>query len=125
MVKKVFQSDQVAPPGGAYSQALRAGDFIFVAGTGPVDSSGDVAATTIEAQTALTLENLKLILENAEASLAHVVKTTVHLSDLALFEKFNDVYAQFFSDPKPVRTTVGSQLLDILVEIDVVAYVGN
>jgi enamine deaminase RidA (YjgF/YER057c/UK114 family) len=54
-----------------------------------------------------------------------VVKTTVHLSDLSLFARFNETYARFFPDPKPVRTTVGSFLSGILVEIDVVAYAGE
>jgi 2-iminobutanoate/2-iminopropanoate deaminase len=51
-----------------------------------------------------------------------VVKSTVHLSDLSLFSRFNEAYTRYFPDPKPVRTTVGSQLIGILVEIDVVAY---
>lgn len=54
-----------------------------------------------------------------------VVKVTVHLSDIELFDEFNEVYASFFSDPKPTRTTVGSQLPDILVEIDAMAYEGK
>jgi enamine deaminase RidA (YjgF/YER057c/UK114 family) len=54
-----------------------------------------------------------------------VVKSTVHLSDLTQFQRFNAVYAEYFNDPKPVRTTVGSQLLGMLVEIDVIAYVGQ
>jgi 2-iminobutanoate/2-iminopropanoate deaminase len=72
-----------------------------------------------------TLENVKLILEAAGASMADVVKATVHLSDLSLFPRYNTVYATYFPDPKPTRTTVGSQLLGILVEIDVIAYVGE
>jgi len=54
-----------------------------------------------------------------------VVKVTAHLSDLALFERYNKVYSTYFPDPKPTRTTVGSQLLGILVEIDAIAYVGE
>lgn len=57
--------------------------------------------------------------------MADVVKATVHLSDLSLFPRYNKVYETYFPDPKPVRTTVGSQLKNILVEIDVVAYVGD
>jgi 2-iminobutanoate/2-iminopropanoate deaminase len=57
--------------------------------------------------------------------MADVVKSTVHLSDLSLFPRYNEVYARYFPDPKPVRTTVGSDLLGIMVEIDVVAYVGG
>ena len=61
----------------------------------------------------------------AGASMADVVKSTVHLSDLSLFARYNQVYATYFPDPKPVRTTVGSQLVNIMVEIDVIAYVGK
>ena len=113
-------------PAGAYSPGLRAGDFVFVAGQGPTNpATGQLAGDTIEAQTAQVLENVKTILEAGGASMADVVKATVHLSDLALFGRFNAVYATYFPDPKPVRTTVGSQLMGILVEIDVIAYVGD
>ncbi|NUM46891.1 MAG: RidA family protein, partial [Anaerolineales bacterium] len=68
---------------------------------------------------------IKAILVSGGATMADVVKVTAHLSDLAHFERYNKVYATYFPDPKPTRTTVGSQLLGILVEIDVIAYVGN
>ena len=126
MAKQLIQTDQAPRPGGAYSQGLRVGDFIFVAGQGPTDpATGKVAGDTIEEQTARTLENIKAILEAAGATMADVVKSTVHLSDLSLFPRYNAVYAGYFPDPKPVRTTVGSQLLGIMVEIDVIAYVGD
>lgn len=126
MPKQLIQTGQGAQPVGAYSQGLRAGDFIFVSGQGPLDpATGKVVGETIEEQTARTLENIKAILEAAGASMADVVKATVHLSDLSLFERYNKVYASYFPDPKPVRTTVGSQLLGIMVEIDVIAYVGD
>jgi 2-iminobutanoate/2-iminopropanoate deaminase len=125
MPKQLIDTDQGAPPGGAYSKALRAGDFIFVAGQGPhAPGSGEIVGDTIEEQTTQTLENIQAILASAGASMADVVKSTVHLSDLELFNRYNAVYATYFPDPKPVRTTVGSQLKGILVEIDVIAYVG-
>jgi len=65
------------------------------------------------------------VLAVAGLGLESVVKATVHLSDLSLFSRFNAVYARYFPDPKPVRTTVGSQLVGILVEIDLVAYGGQ
>ncbi len=94
-----------------------------MAGFDPV--SGEVAGETIEEQTARTLENIKATLDAAGATMADVVKSTVHLSDLSLFQRYNAVYAQYFPDPKPVRTTIGSQLPGILVEIYVVAYTGE
>ncbi len=126
MAKQEIRTGGAAPPGGAYSQGVRVGDFVYVSGQGPIDPvSGQVVGATIEEQTERTLENVKAILEAAGASMADAVKATVHLSDLALFDRYNEVYSSYFPDPKPVRTTVGSQLLGIMVEIDVVAYVGD
>ena len=126
MPKIQVQTSHAPTPVGPYSQALKAGDFVFVAGQGSIDpSTQKVIGETIEEQTTQTLLNIKAILEAAGAELADVVKVTVHLSDLALFSRFNAVYTGYFSDPKPVRTTVGSQLPGILVEIDVIAYLGD
>jgi 2-iminobutanoate/2-iminopropanoate deaminase len=126
MTKQKIQTNNAPAPGGAYSQALRVGDFVFTAGIVPLHpSTKEVVGESIEEQTAQTLENIKAILETAGLGMEDVVKTTVHLSDLSLFSRFNETYARFFPDPKPVRTTVGSNLLGILVEIDVVAYSGE
>jgi 2-iminobutanoate/2-iminopropanoate deaminase len=125
MPKQQISTSSSAAPAGAYSQGLRVGDFVFVSGQGPRDPVTGEMGATIEEQTARTLENVKAILEAGGAGMADVVKVTAHLSDLALFEAYNRVYATYFPDPKPVRTTVGSQLNGILVEIDAVAYVGK
>jgi 2-iminobutanoate/2-iminopropanoate deaminase len=125
MPKQQISTSNAAGPAGAYSQGLRVGDFVFVAGQGPRNPVTGEMGETIEEQTAQVLENIKAILEAGGATMADVVKSTVHLSDLSLFERYNKVYATYFPDPKPVRTTVGSQLLGILVEIDVIAYVGD
>jgi 2-iminobutanoate/2-iminopropanoate deaminase len=126
MPKQQLTTTSGASPAGAYSQGIRAGDFVFVSGQGPLDpATGQIVGETIEEQTERTLENVKAILEAGGATLADVVKATVHLSDLSLFPRYNEVYARFFPDPKPARTTVGSALLGIMVEIDVIAYVGD
>ncbi len=128
MPKQQISTQSGASPIGAYSQGIRAGDFVFVSGQGPLDpATGQLIHGTIEEETARVLENIKIILEAGGASMAQVVKTSVHLSDVALFERFNKVYATYFPDPKPARTTVGSQLprKDMLVEIDAIAYVGE
>lgn len=125
MPKQVITSPNLPKPGGAYSPGLRAGDFVFVAGqVGRHPVTGEIGAT-IEEQTAQTIENIRIILEAAGATLDDVVKSTVHLTDMALFDRYNAVYAAHFPDPKPVRTTVGSLLSDVLVEIDVIAYTGK
>jgi 2-iminobutanoate/2-iminopropanoate deaminase len=126
MPKQQITTASGASPMGAYSQGLRAGDFIFVSGQGPIDpETGKIVGETIEEQTARTLENIKAILEAGGATMADVVKVTAHLTDLSNFAAYNKVYATYFPDPKPVRTTVGSQLLGMLVEIDAIAYVGK
>ena len=126
MPKQQITTSTGASPIGAYSQGLRAGDFVFVSGQGPLDpATGKIVGDTVEEQTMRVLENIRAILEAGGASMADVVKVTSHLSDLANFERYNKVYASYFPDPKPTRTTVGSQLLGILVEIDAIAYVGE
>jgi 2-iminobutanoate/2-iminopropanoate deaminase len=126
MSKQQITTTAGVKPVGAYSQGLRVGDFIFVSGQGPLDpATGKVVGENIEEQTARTIENIKAILEAGGATLADVVKVSAHLTDLSLFDRYNKVYASYFPDPKPTRTTVGSQLLGIMVEIDAIAYVGK
>ena len=126
MKKQRISTTNGAQPVGAYSQGLHAGDFVFVSGQGPLDpKTGKVVGASIEEQTTRVLENIKAILEAGGASMADVVKVSAHLSDMSLFERYNRVYASYFPDPKPTRTTVGSQLPGILVEIDAIAYVGK
>jgi len=126
MEKRQIMTAKAPAPLGAYSQALRAGDFVYTAGMGPVDpESGKIVGRTIQEQTERTLRNLQAVLEAAGLGMKDVVKATVHLGDMGLFAGFNEVYARFFPDPKPVRTTVGSTLAGILVEIDLVAYAGS
>jgi 2-iminobutanoate/2-iminopropanoate deaminase len=126
MAKYIIQTKRGAPPQGAYSQGWRAGDFVFVTGTGPIDpGSGKLVGDSIEQQTEQTIDNLSAILEADGVSLHDVVKVNVHLSDTSLFARYNAVYAQRFSRPYPVRTTVGSNLghtSGMLIEIDCIAY---
>ena len=125
MSKQQLSISSIAPMG-AYSPGLRVGDFIFVSGQVPRDPlTGKIVGTTIEEQTTQVLENIKAILEAGGASMADVVKVSAHLTDLGMFDTYNGVYATYFKDPKPTRTTVGSQLLGFLVEIDAIAYVGR
>ena len=127
MAKHVIQSKRGEPPQGAYSQGWRAGDFIFVPGTGPVDpATNRIVGDTIEQQTDdKTVDNIAAILKADGASLSDVVKVTTHLSDSDLFSRYNVVYARRFSRPYPVRTTVGSNLgmsPGMMIEIDCIAY---
>ncbi|MDP9340780.1 MAG: RidA family protein [Actinomycetota bacterium] len=128
MPKQTIRSGRGAPPLGAYSQGWRAGDFIFVTGTVPVGPDGSVTGDTIGEQTNLTIDNVEAVLEAGGATLADVVKVNVYLHEVALFPLFNEAYKERFSEPYPVRTTVGSDLAHLplaLIEMDCVAYVGD
>ena len=126
MTKQPVVTTQAPRPGGPYSQGIRAGDFLFIAGQGPGDPrTGTLAGDDIQAQTRQTLENLKAIAEAAGASLAQAVKVNAYLSDLANFSAFNAIYREYFPEPFPVRTTVGTALMGILVEIDAIIYMGQ
>lgn len=121
-MKQQIRTNKAPKSVGPYSQGLRIGNRIYVAGQGPLDpETGEIVGKTIEEQTRRTLENIQAILEEAGATLNDVVKSTVHLADMKDFDAFNQVYKEFFQEPYPVRTTVGSQLLNFWVEIDVIA----
>ena len=128
MSKHQIATTAGASPVGPYSQGLQVGDFIFVSGQGPLDPvSGQIVGETIEEQTVRVLENIKVILEAGGATMANVVKANAFLSDISFFERYNKIYTSYFPDPKPTRTTMVCQppLKGILVEIDVIAYIGK
>lgn len=111
---------------GPYSQAIIAGNMVYTAGQIPLDpKSGDLVEGDIREQTTRVLENLKAILEQAGASLQTVVKTTVFLADMSEFAPMNEVYARYFGDHKPARSTVQVARLprDVRVEIEAVALI--
>lgn len=123
-VKQALVSDRAPQPAGPYSQGIVSGDLLFTAGFGPQDrANGNAVAETVGEQTRQVLRNIQAVLAEHDATMDQVLKTTVHLADLADFDEFNAAYQEFFTAPYPVRTTVGSQLANILVEIDVVARV--
>ena len=113
---------------GPYSQAILAGDFLFVSGQIPIDpATGQVVERTIAAQTNQVLNNIASILKEAGRTFAHVVKTEVYLKDLNHFKEMNEIYANWFTAPiKPARQAmqVGMLPLDVLVEISCIVYMG-
>ncbi len=123
--KEAVHTTKAPQPAGPYSQAIVSGDLLFTAGFGPQDPATGEVPETVGEQTRQVLRNLRSVLAERGASLDDALKTTVHLADLADFEEFNAAYREFFSEPFPVRTTVGSQLANILVEIDLVARIGD
>ena len=110
---------------GPYSHAVRAGDFIFVSGQGPIDPATDAYSFgDIQHETRLVLGNIQRILEGCGATMMDVVKCSVFLQDGRDFEAMNAVYAEFFGDAKPARTTVEAKFAkaEMKVEIDAIAY---
>lgn len=112
---------------GPYSQAVQAGGSIYVSGQLPINpATGEFAGADIRAQARQSLENIKAILAAAGTDMAHVVKTTVLLQDMADFAAMNEMYAEYFSEPYPARAAfqVAKLPKDALVEIEAVAVTG-
>ncbi|GAB3632089.1 RidA family protein [Microbacterium sp. AGC85] len=123
MSKTAVQTTNAPQPAGPYSQGIIANGFFYTAGFGPQDPATGEVADSVSEQTRQVLRNIGSVLAEHGLTLDDSVKVTVHLADLADFAEFNEAYQEFFTTPYPVRTTVGSQLANILVEIDVVAAV--
>ena len=108
-------------PAGQYSHAVVANGFVFVSGQGPADPRTGAIPDAFAAQVRQTLTNLSTILRGAGADLADVVKVSAYLTDTTRFREYDQVYREFFPHEPPARTTVGCQLVGILVEIDCIA----
>lgn len=125
MLRTQISTPSAPVPAGPYSQAIVANGFLFTAGQTPHHPvTDDTMGETIAEQTRAAMGNLAAVLAAYNLDFSHVVKATVHLQEPARdFAGFNAIYEQFVSKPYPARTTVGSQLGDFLVEIDVVAVI--
>ena len=123
MNKRIITTDQAAAAVGPYSQAVAAGPFVFISGQIPLDPQGQMAQGDIVVQTVQVIENLKAVLGAAGLSLTDVVKTTVFLADMADFAEMNRVYAEFFPEEPPARSTfqVAALPRNASVEIEAVA----
>ncbi|MFG2428068.1 RidA family protein [Streptomyces sp. NPDC048590] len=120
--RRAVRTDRAPAPAGAYSQGVAAGPYLFTAGFGPQDPATGAVADTVGEQTTQVLRNVGAVLEAEGLGFGDVVKVTAHLQHLRRdFAAYDAAYSAFFTAPYPVRTTVGSDLMDILVEIDVVA----
>jgi 2-iminobutanoate/2-iminopropanoate deaminase len=126
-VRESISTPQAPAAIGPYSQAIRAGGFLFVSGQIPLDpATGTLVDGDVTAQTHRVLRNLGAILTAAGTSFEHVVKTTVYLADMSEFAAMNEVYASYFPAPAPARATVQAARLprDVRVEIDLIAHLG-
>ena len=128
MKKKIIQSDQAPSPIGPYSQAVIAGNMIYVSGQialHPV--TGELVMSNLEAETRQVMENIRAILAQASVSFDAIVKSSIFLSDMAHFTRVNEVYASFFTGNYPARETIQVAGLpkNVNVEISVIAYLSN
>ena len=123
--KRTFQTEKAAVTGGPYSQAIIHNGLIYLSGQGPIDPiSNQVIHGTIEQETELTLENIRIILEEAGSSLGNVLQVSAYLLNMREYGRFNEVYRQCFPKDPPARTCIQVARLpfDIHVEIDAIAY---
>ena len=123
-MKQRIATDKAPPAGGPYSQAIQAGNFVFVAGQVPVNPATQVINTgTIEEQTVQVMDNIKAILEAAGLSMANVVSTTVFMKNIDEFSRMNAVYGKYFGEAPPARATVEVSRLprNILIEVSAIA----
>ena len=120
-MKQLLITSQAPTPTAPYSQGLKVGNRVYVAGQRPAHPETGVIPEGIEAQTRQCLENVRAILAEGGADFSHVVKVSAFLADINYFAEFSKVYAEYFTEPFPVRTTIACGLRGILVEIDVIA----
>jgi 2-iminobutanoate/2-iminopropanoate deaminase len=127
MSKKIIQTDKAPAPIGPYSQAVLAGNLLFVSGqVALTPGTGELVTQDITAETHQVMHNIKAILNEAGLDFQHVVKTSIFLSDMGLFGAVNDIYGQYFKGDFPARETIAVKTLpkNVNVEITVTALVG-
>ncbi|WP_156817576.1 RidA family protein [Anaeromusa acidaminophila] len=125
-MKQVVFTSQAPAAIGPYSQAIRAGEWLFLSGQIPVDpATGEVAGTDVRTQARQVLKNIQAVLAEAGTTVQAVVKTTVFLKDLQDFQAFNEEYAKVFASEAPARSCVEVARLpkDVLVEIEAVVII--
>ena len=117
---------EAAPaPSGGYSQAIRAGEFLFLSGQGPFDAAGERAGAGVAEQVRQVLQNLDAVARAAGCSLNDAVRVGMYISDMRHFDEMDAEYRAFFDDPRPARTTIQSDLVDFDVEGDAVVWLGG
>jgi len=124
--KKAFQTDKAAITGGPYSQAIIYNGLIYISGQGPINTqTNQLVHGTIEQETELSMENIRIILEEAGSSLSNVLQITAYLVNMREYGRFNDVYKRYFPKEPPARTCIQAARLpfDIRVEINAIAYI--
>jgi 2-iminobutanoate/2-iminopropanoate deaminase len=126
--KRSIFSKQAPNPVGPYSQAIRAGNFIFISGQVPVNpATGDFVKGSMTLQTQRCMDNIKAVIIAAGGSVKDIVKTTIFLTNMNDFAEVNEAYGNYFDLEPPARTTVQAAALPkgVAIEIDAVAYVAD
>src|SRR5487761_90975 len=121
--RTAIETAEAPSPAGSYSQGMVAGGLLFIAGQVPIDPGTGVAPAEFDQQVRQTLDNLSAVARAAGASLRDAVRVGVYLTDLARFEEMDGVYREYFSAPMPVRTTIGTAIRGLPVEMDAVVAV--
>lgn len=123
-MKQIIQTEQAPAPIGPYSQAVQAGNLLFVSGQIPIDpKTSELVTGNVKEETTMVMFNLSAVLSAAGCTFKDVVKTTIFLSDMSLFAEVNEVYGQYFESDFPARETVAVKGLpkNVNVEISVIA----
>ena len=127
-MKEIIRTERAPAAIGPYSQAVRAGGFLYVSGQIPLDpDTGEVVQGDVAAQADRVLQNIRAIVDDSGATLHDVVKTTIFLADMNDFAVVNEVYGQYFHTEPPARATVEVARLpkDVRVEIEAIAWIGD
>ncbi len=124
-MRSEVRTPAAAQPGGAYSQGIVAGGFLFVSGQGPFDANGALVGQSLADQARATFANIRTIAEAAGGRLEDAVRIDAYLSDMDDFPVWDAVCAETFAKPYPTRTTVGSPLVGYDVEINAIIWLGN
>jgi 2-iminobutanoate/2-iminopropanoate deaminase len=123
---KQITTHSAPAPGGAYSQAMQSGRILATAGQVGIDPITGAMPAGLEDQVRLAIQNLEAVLNAGGSSFGQVVKTTCFLADIGTFDRFNAIYAEYFPEPRPARSTVGVSLAhDLLFEIEAIAEVSD
>lgn len=118
---KAIEPENAPKALGPYSPAVKLGDFVYLSGQIPLDpKTGEIVGSTIEEQTHQVMKNIQAVLADMGLGFRHIVKTTIFMSDLANFDKLNEVYGSYLEEPYPARSCVQVARLpkDVLVEIE-------
>ncbi len=124
MSKVIINTNNAPAPIGPYSQAVKAGQMLFLSGQIALDGEGNLHTASIQEETHQVMKNIEALLKEAGAGFEHIVKTTIFLSDMSLFSEVNEVYGSYFSADFPARETVAVKGLpkNVNVEISVTAF---